>query len=33
MDANRIPDDVAAAIVESWPDSVVEEFDTDESFS
>src|SRR5580658_10574968 len=32
MDANRIPDDVAAAIEESWPDSVVEEFDTDESY-
>src|ERR1022692_1130889 len=32
MDANRIPEDVAAAIEECWPDGVVEEFDTDESY-
>ena len=32
MDANRIPEDVAAAIEECWPDGVIEEFDTDESY-
>jgi len=32
MDAGRIPDDVAAAIEECWPDGVIEEFDTDESY-
>src|ERR1039457_1906916 len=32
MDATRIPEDVAAAIEECWPDGVVEEFDTDESY-
>jgi len=32
MDANRIPEDVAAAINESWPNGAIEEFDTDESY-
>jgi hypothetical protein len=32
MDANRIPEDLAAAIAECWPDGVIEEFDTDESY-
>jgi hypothetical protein len=32
MGAKRIPEDVAAAIEECWPDGVIEEFDTDESF-
>jgi len=32
MDATRIPDDVAAAIEECWPEGVVEEFDRDESY-
>src|ERR1039457_6878402 len=32
MDANRIPEDVAAAIEECWPDGLIEEFDTDESY-
>ncbi|HUD98217.1 MAG TPA: hypothetical protein VMR62_01490 [Bryobacteraceae bacterium] len=32
MSANRIPEDVAAAIQECWPDGVIEEFDTDESY-
>ena len=32
MDANQTPEDVAAAIDECWPDGVIEEFDTDESY-
>lgn len=32
MDAKRIPGAVAAAIAECWPDGVIEEFDTDESY-
>jgi hypothetical protein len=32
MGPERIPKDVAAAIDECWPDGVIEEFDTDESF-
>jgi hypothetical protein len=32
MYANRIPEDVAAAINESWPSGTIEEFDTDESY-
>ena len=32
MKANGIPEDVAAAIVECWPEGVIEEFDTDESY-
>jgi hypothetical protein len=31
-DENRIPSDVAAAIDECWPDGVVAEFDTEESY-
>jgi hypothetical protein len=30
--AKRIPEDVAAAILESWPGGVIEEFDTEESY-
>jgi len=30
--AKQIPEDVAAAIEECWPDGVIEEFDTDESY-
>jgi hypothetical protein len=32
MNANGIPEDVAAAIVECWPDGVIEEFNRDESY-
>jgi hypothetical protein len=32
MDVNRIPEDVAAAVEECWPDGVIEEFDRDESY-
>jgi len=32
MGVNPIPDDVAAAIEECWPDGVIEEFDADESY-
>jgi len=32
MHAKRIPEDVAAAIDECWPDGVIEEFDRDESY-
>ena len=32
MGAQRIPPDVAAAIEECWPDGVIEEVDTDESY-
>jgi hypothetical protein len=30
--AKQIPEDVAAAIEECWPDGVIEQFDTDESY-
>jgi hypothetical protein len=32
MKTNQIPEDIAAAIDEAWPDGVVEHFDTDESY-
>jgi hypothetical protein len=32
MQARTVPQDVADAIAESWPDGVVEEFDSDESY-
>jgi len=32
MHAKQIPDNVAAAMEECWPDGVIEEFDTDESY-
>jgi hypothetical protein len=32
INAKRIADDVAAAMVECWPDGVIEEFDRDESY-
>jgi catechol 2,3-dioxygenase-like lactoylglutathione lyase family enzyme len=32
MDDNRVPDEVAAAIEECWPDGVIAEFDTEESY-
>jgi hypothetical protein len=30
--SNRIPEDVAAAIHECWPDGAIQEFDADESY-
>jgi hypothetical protein len=32
MQARTVPQDVADAIVESWPDGIMEEFDSDESY-
>jgi len=32
VDAQQIPEGIAAGIAECWPDGVIEEFDTDESY-
>lgn len=32
MDESQIPDDIAAAMAQCWPEGVVGEFDTDESY-